>query len=195
VTTSEGRLQYVSVLSFDDDWLARLRAAAPNVHVLQFPEASVADVPDDVRQTMDVLHTSTALPDPDQAPALQWVQLDTSGVDHVRNTALWRSNLAITTIGGVSPVPLAEYVLMMILGFAHRLLAMMDVRQAKSWPTAQERWRRFLPAPIAGATVGIIGYGRIGREIGRQAAQHGMHVIGVNRSGRLAGVAEETARH
>ena len=108
---------------------------------------------------------------------------------------MWHSDVAITTIGGISPVPLAEYVLFTILGFAHRLPAMLDVRQSRTWPGRRPRWQRFLPAPLAGATVGIVGYGRIGREIGRQAARHGMKVVGVNRSGRVPTGAERAARH
>jgi phosphoglycerate dehydrogenase-like enzyme len=195
VTTADGRLRYVSVLGFDDDWLGRLRAAVPGVEVLQYEGAKIEDVPMPVRATMDMLHTSATLPDPDETPALRCVQLDTSGVDHVRDTALWRSPVPITTLGGVSPVPLAEYVLFAILGFAHRLPAMLEVRAARTWPTPSARWDRFLPATLRGATVGIVGYGRIGCEIGRQLGGHGMHVIGVTRSGRLVPADDRAERH
>lgn len=178
--------KYVSILSFPDDWLDRLRAAVPSADVLQFPGAKPADLPDDVLRTMTMLHTSAELPEPADAPALSCVQLDTSGVDHVVDTALWRSSVPIATIGGVSPTPLAEYVLFLLLGFAHRLPAMLDVRQSRAWPSPQQRWDAFLPAALTGATVGIVGYGRIGREIGRMARAHGMHVIGVSRTGRSA---------
>lgn len=178
--------RYVSLLSFSDAWLDRLRAAAPDVEVRQFPNARVADLPGDVRRTMTVLHTSTELPDPATTPALRLVQLDTSGVDHVHGTPLWRSGVPIATIGGVSPMPLAEYVLFMVLGFAHRMPALLGMRAAKFWPSPAERWERMMPAPLAGATLGVVGYGRIGREIGRQASAQGMHVLGINRLGRPA---------
>lgn len=187
-------LRYVSTLSFDDDWLAELRRRVPGCEVRQVPAEKVADVPDEVWRTVEVLHTSSVLPDPDSAPRLRWVQLDTSGVDHVRDTALWRSDVEITTIGGVSPVPLAEYVLFTILGFAHRLPDMLAVRASRQWPSPERRWQRFLPAALPGATVGIVGYGRIGREIGRLARAHGMSVLGVTRSGRDRTPAER-ARH
>ncbi|SHF55091.1 Phosphoglycerate dehydrogenase [Jatrophihabitans endophyticus] len=177
-------MRYLSTLAFPPAWLDELRAAVPGVDVVQLPAASAADVPADVWRGVDALHTSSVLPEPGDAPRLRWVQLDTSGVDHVRDTALWRSDVEITTIGGVSPVPLAQYVLFCILGFAHRLPAMLDVRAARHWPTAQVRWDAFLPAALDGATVAIVGYGRIGREIGRLARTHGMSVVGVTRSGR-----------
>lgn len=187
------RVRYLSTLSFADDWLAELRRRVPACEVAQLPADKRTDVPDDVWQTVEVLHTSTVLPGPDAAPALRWVQLDTSGVDHVRDSALWHSDVEITTIGGVSPVPLAEYVLFTILGFAHRLPAMLDVRSTRAWPTPERRWERFLPAALAGATVAVVGYGRIGREIGRLATAHGMTVVGVTRSGRERTAAERAA--
>jgi phosphoglycerate dehydrogenase-like enzyme len=178
-------MRYVSTLNFDDGWLDALREAAPGIEVLQLPAEKPADLPEAIWPTIDVLHTSYLLPDPEVATSLKLVQLDTSGCDHVRDTALWRSDVDICTIGGVSPVPLAEFVMFAILGYAHRLPQVLEVSRTRTWPTPEERWRRFLPTSLEGATVGIVGYGRIGREIGRMAASHGMTVVGVNRTGRL----------
>ena len=187
-------VRYLSTLSFADDWLDELRQRVPECEVAQVPAEKAADVADEVWRTVEVLHTSTVLPEPELVPSLRWVQLDTSGADHVRETALWNADVEITTIGGVSPVPLAEYVLFTILGFAHRLPAMLDVRATRAWPSPERRWERFLPAPLPGATVGIVGYGRIGREIGRLATAHGMTVLGVTRSGRERTAAERAAQ-
>jgi phosphoglycerate dehydrogenase-like enzyme len=153
--------------------------------VLQFPAEKASEIPSELWRTVDVLHTSSALPDPTDAPRLRWIQLDTSGVDHVRDLPVWTAeHIEICTIGGVSPVPLAQYVLFCLLGFAHRLPAMLAVRDSRTWPSTTERWRAFLPAPLDGATLAIIGYGRIGREIGRLARPHNMTVVGVTRTGR-----------
>jgi phosphoglycerate dehydrogenase-like enzyme len=188
------RLRYVSVLSFADEWLDRLRTAVPEADVLQFPGATMSELPDDVRRSMTALHTSAELPDPRGTPALRWVQLDTSGVDHVVGSPLWQSSVPITTIGGVSPTPLAEYVLFTLLGFSHRLPAMLRVRDSRDWPSPAQRWDDFLPAPLSGATLGIVGYGRIGREIARMARVHGLNIIGVNRTGTVPGPDERARR-
>ena len=178
-------VHYLSLLDFDDAWLDGLRAAVPGLEVRQVPSArSAADVPDDVWASVELLHTTSVLPEPGQAPALRCVQLDTSGCDHLRDTWLWRSDVPIATIGGVSPVPLAEYVLLMVLGLAHRLPELRRFWQDPQWPTPEERWARFGPRAVAGTTMGIVGYGRIGREIGRLARAHGMQVLAVSRSGR-----------
>ncbi len=183
-------VHYLSTLHFDDEWLNRLRSLSPRLRVEQIPAAAPEDVPDEVWRTVQVLHTSAVFPEPGRAPDLRWLQLDTSGVDHLRDQPIWATDIPITTIGGVSPVPLAEYVMFAILGVAHRLPAMLDVRDRRDWPDAALRWDRFLPASLIGATVGIVGYGRIGREIGRLARTFGMNVVGLTRSGRGRTAAE-----
>ena len=182
-------VRYLSTLSFDEDWLARLQAAVPEVEVRQIPARSPAEVPSSVWAEVDVLHTSAVFPAPAAAPSLRWIQLDTSGVDHVSAEPIWASDVAVTTIGGVSPVPLAEYVLWAILGTAHRLPQLRQVTTSREWPDPTSRWQRFLPASLPGATLVVVGYGRIGREIGRLADAFGMKVVGVTRSGS-AGRAE-----
>jgi phosphoglycerate dehydrogenase-like enzyme len=178
-------VHYLSLLDFDEPWLDALRTSTPGLRVTQVHMAASADeVPDEVWADVEVLHTTSVLPAPGQAPNLRWVQLDTSGCDHLRDTWLWRSDIPISTIGGVSPVPLAEYVLLMVLGLAHRLPELRAFWQDPQWPSPDERWRRFGPRPVAGTTMGIVGYGRIGREIGRLARAHGMTVVATSRTGR-----------
>ncbi|WP_165974927.1 D-2-hydroxyacid dehydrogenase [Nonomuraea deserti] len=174
-------------LDFDEEWLADVAAVSPEVRVRKHLAASAADLPAGVLAEADVLYTNTAFPTREQAPRLRWVQLDTSGCDHVVGTALWDSPAAITTIGGVSPKPLAEYVLMMILAHAHHLPEMVDLQRRSYWPDLDHRWNRLMPRMLPGATVGIVGYGRIGREIGRLAHAFGMNVIGMRRGGAREG--------
>ncbi|BEP14766.1 D-2-hydroxyacid dehydrogenase [Acidothermaceae bacterium B102] len=178
-------MRYLSTLGYSTEWLDALRAAVPGLDVQQITADKASDVPDEVWARVDVLHTSTVFPEPAVASRLRWVQLDTSGIDHVRESPQWASPVQITTIGGISPVPLAEYVMFGVLGLAHRLPAMLDVQATRRWPSASVRWEKFLPARIDGATMVILGYGRLGREIGRLAQAHGMSVVGVTRTARL----------
>lgn len=129
----------------------------------------------------DVLYTGDLYPSPQQAPRLTWVQLDTSGIDHVRGTAFWDGPCTMTTLGGISPAPLAEWILMMVLAHAHRLPLAMRLQQRREWPTRQERWEWFMPRNLRTSTLGIVGYGRIGRELARMAAALGMSVVATRR--------------
>jgi len=166
----------LSTMSFPDEWLDRLRAISPRLVVAQHAEASAH-----LLEWADILYTGAVFPDPAQAPRLRWVQLDTAGVDHVVRTPLWRSDVAITTLNGVAPPTMAEYALMMMLAFAHRLPLMLAHQARAEWPSPSERWRRFMPRELRGATVGIVGFGSIGREVGRVARAFGLRVLALRR--------------
>lgn len=180
-SSTDGPVHYLSTLSFSDAWLDRLRRRHPGLEITQITAEKSADVPDEVWRRTQVLHTSAVFPDAGQAPALEWIQLDTSGADHLKGTPAWDLPVPLTSIGGISPVPMAEYVMMMVLGLAHRLPRAVAVQQSGVWPSLSERWNTLMPRTLRGTTIGVIGYGRIGQEIGRLARAHHMTVLGLKR--------------
>jgi phosphoglycerate dehydrogenase-like enzyme len=59
---------------------------------------------------------------------------------------------------------------------------MVEWQRRGGWPPDEERWPLFVPSEVRGATLGIIGYGSIGRELARIAkAAFGMTVIACKR--------------
>ena len=190
--SGRAEVNYLSTLRFSGDVLDAIARAVPGVEVVQRTLESSDDLTAEEWAEVDVLHTSAVFPDPAVATRLRWIQLDTSGAEHLREHPVWASAVPVTTLGGVSPVPLAEYVLWAILGAAHRLPGLLRVKESGHWPDPLTRWDTLMPAPVRGATVGIIGYGRIGREIGRLAGAFGMHVLGLSRS---AGTEKRGAHH
>ncbi len=171
----------LSTLSFPDELLDRLRAVSPRLVVTQQNAASVDEVPSPLWEQVEVLYTMSAVPDPARAPSLRWVQLHSAGVNHVLNTPLWESDVIITTTSGIHAPNMAEYVLLMMLAFAHRLPRMLYYQSRAEWPS--QRWQKFVPQELRGSTVGVVGYGSIGREIGRLAHAFGMRVLGLRRGG------------
>jgi phosphoglycerate dehydrogenase-like enzyme len=169
----------LSTLSFPDELLDRLRGVSPRVVVRQHNAARVDEVPSELWDNVEVLYTMSAIPDPAHTPGLRWVQLHSAGVNHVLDTPLWASEVTITTVSGIHAPTIAEYVLMMMLAFAHRLRPMLDYQARGEWPSG--RWRKFVPQELRGATLGIVGYGNIGQEIGRLAYALGMRVLGLRR--------------
>lgn len=182
-------LTYLCSLPLPDAWFAELRTRMPDVAVHRMTPGSSPS--SDVLAAVDLLHTSEWLPAAEQVPSVRLVQLDTSGVDHVRGTSLWESGVPIATLGGIAPVPMAEYALMSILELAHRMPLITRYRLDRTWPSNAERLASITPRQLPGATVGIVGYGRIGREISRLAAAFGMRVLGVSRSGARVAAAEK----
>ena len=177
-------LTYLSTLALPDSWFAELRARLPEVDVHRLTPREAAAASPDLLARVDLLHTTEWFPEPEQTPALRCVQLDTSGVDHVRGTRLWDSGVAIATLGGIAPVPMAEYALMAVLELAHRMPLIQRHRKDRSWPSNADRLASLTPRQLPGATLGIVGYGRIGREIARLANAFGMEVVGLSRTGR-----------
>ncbi|MFF2486040.1 D-2-hydroxyacid dehydrogenase [Microbacterium sp. NPDC058062] len=179
-------LTYLCTLDLPDEWFAELAQRAPGVRIVRHLSP---DSPDgETLAEVDLLHTSDWFPEASDVPSLRCVQLDTSGVDHVRRTSLWDTDIPIATLGGIAPVPMAEYAMMSILELAHRMPLIQQLRDARAWPTNADRLARLTPRQLQGATVGIVGYGRIGREISRLAGAFGMRALGLKRSVAAAGV-------
>lgn len=169
----------LSTKFFDEAWLNRLRAVAPDVTVTQITTDDANDVSPQLWQNVEILYAWQALPDPAVAPKLRWIQLDTAGFDHVLKSPYAHSDVRVTNLAGVAPPNMAEHALMMMLAFAHRLPLMLRLQGAQTWESHQYRFERFTPSELLGATVGVVGYGAIGREIGRITHAFGMRVIAV----------------
>jgi phosphoglycerate dehydrogenase-like enzyme len=175
-------LHVAVTVEFPPSFIERVRSVDDRVVVHHHPvEGSQDELPGPVLGAAEVMYTSGVLPGPAAAPALRWVQLDTSGIDHVRASALWDSDVVITTLGGVSPAPLAEWVMMMVLAHAHHLRDTEAMAARRHWPSREDRWKLLMPRDLRRSTVGIVGYGRLGREVARLCQAFGMRVLAVRR--------------
>lgn len=183
-------IHVLSTMTFPDAWLDMLRGVSERLVVVQHPADAVDEAPPEVWERVEVLYTGSAVPHPEQAPRLRWVQLDTAGVDSVLHTPLWRSEVAITTLTGVGPPTIAEYTMMMLLALAHRLPLMLEHQRRRDWPSPAERRRLFTPDELGATTLGVIGYGSIGRAIGTLAHAFGMRVLAMRRAATPATAAD-----
>lgn len=174
-------IHVLSTRSFSEAWLDRLRTVSPQLVIRQHPAETWDDVPPEYNEWVEVLYTWGVFPDPAQTPNLRWVQLDTAGYDAAFNSRLVQSRVAITTLMGVAPPNMAEHTLMMMMALGRRLLLMLKHQAQCDWPSFEYRWNNFTPSELFGATIGIVGYGSIGREIGRLAHAFNMRVIAITR--------------
>lgn len=169
----------LTTAGFDPHHLDRVRAAAPDARITHALARDWEGLPPALWADIDVLYTVDPLPDPARAPRLRWVQLHFAGVEGVVAHPLAR-RAAITNASGVHATQIAEWTLAMILARSRRLPLAFELQQRAVWPP--ERWGLFVPDELRSATIGIVGYGAIGREIGRLCAAFGMHVIGLRRN-------------
>src|SRR6185369_14501404 len=90
--------------------------------------------------------------------------------------ALVESPVPLTNGRGVFSQSLGEFALGAILYFAKDFRRMVRNQEAG-------RWEPFDIVEIAGQTVGILGYGDIGRAVATRVRAMGMHVLAVKRHG------------
>jgi len=166
-------------LPFPDDLLERLKALSSRLEILVHPVRSVEDLPGNLLENIDVLYTSDVIPDLEDVPNLRWIQLHNAGVHRVIEHPALRSNIQVTTLSGVSAPITAEYALMAMLSLGRRIHRMVQDKHAKRW--AEDRLERFMPTELRQSTVGIVGYGSVGREVARVCHSLGAEIVGIKR--------------
>ena len=164
-------------MPFDEGLLDRLRAVSPGLVVTRGDPAT-ADYAD-----ADVLYAGNPPRDLARAPRLTWAQLHMAGVNALHDHPIFAAHqVALTTSSGVHAAAIAEYATTMLLALAHRVPRMVEWQGRGGWPPDERRWPLFVPTEVRGATLGIIGYGSIGRELARIAkTAFGMTVLACKR--------------
>jgi phosphoglycerate dehydrogenase-like enzyme len=109
------------------------------------------------------------------APRLKWIQLISAGLDDFVGHPIMESSIIITTASGIHATPIAEYVLASILTFSRHFREIWRLQERREWSV--NAWESLRGEELRGKTVGILGYGSIGREVGRLCQAFGMRVL------------------
>jgi phosphoglycerate dehydrogenase-like enzyme len=114
-------------------------------------------------------------------PGVRWIQGTSTGIGQLLvRTGLIDTPITFTTARGIHSKPLADFVIMAILWFAKDGFRMLRDQAA-------HRWQRYCGRDLRGATVGIVGFGTIGREVARICRAMGMRVTATRRGSAAAG--------
>jgi phosphoglycerate dehydrogenase-like enzyme len=149
---------------FGDALLEKIRRVSPRLRVTG-GNARSADYAD-----VEVLYAMTVPRDLTRARRLRWIQLHMAGPDSLHDHPVFTgSAVALTTTSGVHAATVAEYAITVLLALAHRVPRMVEWKGKGGWPPDAERWPLFVPTEVRGATLGLVGYGSIGRELARVA--------------------------
>ena len=139
----------------------------------------------EVAAEADILVSNHWRADYPPAPKIRLVQSVATGIELIDLDALPRGTAICNAFGHETAI--AEYVLMAMLVWSHRFREIEgDFRLRSSWAPS---WVHS-GAPhgeIRGSTLGIVGLGRVGREVARRAAVFGCRVLAANRSPREPG--------
>lgn len=109
------------------------------------------------------------------SPRLRWIHSRAAGLEQVLFPELIASDVILTNASGVFSPSLGEFALAAVLYFAKDLRRMIRNQMAGVW-------EQFDITMISGQTLGIVGYGSIGREVAMRARALGMRVLGFRRS-------------
>jgi len=173
----------VSFVKFNKSQLDKLRAISPSLVVHQFTDQSIDELPPALVNNAQILYGwGNAVADAHKLPNLKWIQTHSAGVDNLLDKPVWQSEVIISSMNGIHAVPIAEHALAMMLAFRWSLAKMFHFKANAAWPSG--RWDHFVKPELRGSTLGIVGYGAIGRELARQAQGLGMQILTANHSGR-----------
>jgi phosphoglycerate dehydrogenase-like enzyme len=156
--------------------LHRIQAAAPGSRIVNLSVEGLADGPiDDVEVLLRGWLVAEAF---DRllvrAPHLTWVHSATSGVERALTPAAMARDVLVTNARGVFSRPIAEHVLLMILAVSRHLPQLLELQHERTWQPLEGRELREL-------TVGIVGYGSLGRSVASLASAFGSRVIAMRR--------------
>ena len=183
----------------EPEHVARIRRAHPEAQVIHEPELlrppryaadhkgrDVTRTDDEELRWRAHLARATILFDFDQthledlpevAPRVRWIQATSAGIGQFVRRHRYSERMpgaVFTTASGVHARPLAEFVLLCMLGHVRGLLPTVHAQR-------ERHWERFAGTDLEGRTVLVVGYGKIGETVGRMATAFGMEVLGVRR--------------
>jgi phosphoglycerate dehydrogenase-like enzyme len=168
--------------------LDRIREAAPGARIVNLSVEGLADGPtDDVEVLLRGFLSSDAFDRLlGRAPHLRWVHSATSGVERALTPAALARDVVVTNARGVFSRPIAEHVLLMILAISRQLPQLLELQGERTWQPLEGRELRDL-------TIGVIGYGSLGRAIASLATAFGSRVVALRRNPAAEGGAVRAA--
>ncbi|TCS92848.1 D-2-hydroxyacid dehydrogenase [Hazenella coriacea] len=115
----------------------------------------------------------------DKCTKLRWIQVISAGLECMPFQALQKKNIHVTNARGIHAIPMAEYVMAVLLQITRCTIPLMDRQRARHWD------RSIRTGELAGKQIGIIGAGAIGQAIAERAKAFQMKTIGCNTDGHV----------
>ena len=132
-----------------------------------------------------VLTNKTAITEDilESCPGIKYIGVLATGYNVVDTKAAGRRNIPVCNVPSYGTEAVAQFVFAHLLNICHRIQEHSDgVHQGKWSRSADFCYWDFPLAELAGKTMGIVGYGRIGRSTARIALAFGMDVLVHSRS-------------
>jgi phosphoglycerate dehydrogenase-like enzyme len=160
----------------------RIRQVSQRLDVVQVPEQE-----DALAAALGDAEVALMSPDelampPDAVPKLRWVQSPYAGMGRFFSYPLADTDLIVTNASGVHAIPIGEYVLGSMLAFSRHFPELLRRQGRGEWVDSQELQCCLVGSELRDRTLGVMGYGAIGREVARLAQAFGMRVLALKRN-------------
>ncbi|MGA2424153.1 MAG: D-2-hydroxyacid dehydrogenase [Terriglobales bacterium] len=151
----------------------------------EFPQVNVVNLPDYQRVDEEIVEAEIVIAwsiRPEQIAAakkLRWIHSPAAAVNQLMFPELVNSEIILTNAREVHGPVVAEHVIALIFALAKKIPGSVRLQEKHVWGQ-QILWDE-LPRvrEVAGATVGMVGLGSIGRAVAQSARALGMRVIAV----------------
>lgn len=111
------------------------------------------------------------------AKKLRWIHSTAAAVHQLMSPELRSSDVIVTNARSVHGSVVAEHAVALMFVLAKRLHTAVRFQQQRIWAQEQIAGQQPHPGELAGATLGLVGYGAIGRPIADSATALGMRVL------------------
>jgi phosphoglycerate dehydrogenase-like enzyme len=108
------------------------------------------------------------------ATKLKWVHTPSAGVEKVLSKEIIESPVPLTNGRGVFARPLGEWIIGVMIFFTYDMRRNLEDQKAR-------RWNLVMHGELYGQTLGIIGFGSIGRAAADRAKAFGMNILTIRR--------------
>ena len=116
-------------------------------------------------------------------PGIRLICVQATGYNIVDCDACARRGIPVTNVPSYGTAAVAQFTMALILELCHRIGLHDQSVHRGDWVKSDNFCYWLTPqTELAGKTLGILGFGRIGREVGKLAKAFGMKVIAYNRS-------------
>jgi len=173
-------IEMLITIPIADALVEQIQEISPRLQITIQPGRKNKDISTAIWAKTEILYTLDILPDINQAPHLRWVQLYFAGIDHIMNAPLLQQpDVIMTTMSGAGTPQVAEFAVTMLLSIGHDLPAFFANQRKAEWNQAY--WDAWSPRELRGSTVGIVGYGSVGREVARLLQPFNVRILATKR--------------
>jgi D-3-phosphoglycerate dehydrogenase len=113
----------------------------------------------------------------ESAPGLRWVGVCRNGLNQVDLASATAHGVAVSHARGRNTIAVAELTLGLMLSLARNIPQAHHLVSGGGWRDPALGYRSLRGREIAGSTVGIIGFGQIGREVATKCSALGANVV------------------